>query len=61
MYVKDQGNLQTQQLMSIQTVLDQVFTNNRQPSKALKFSSLRKHPFLLALRRWGRFAKRPQR
>ena len=27
------------------------------------FSSLRKHPFLLALRRWGRFArrKRPQR
>ena len=23
--------------------------------------SLRKHPFLLALRRWGRFAKRPQR
>ena len=23
--------------------------------------SLRKHPFLLALRRWGRFAKRPKR
>ena len=22
--------------------------------------SLRKHPFLLALRRWGRFAKRPR-
>ena len=61
MYRKGQGNLQTQQLMSIQAVLDQVFTNNRQPSKALKFSSLRKHPFLLALRRWGRFAKRPQR
>ena len=39
MYVKGQGNLQTQQLMSIQTVLDQVFINNRQPSKALKFSS----------------------
>ena len=39
MYVKGQGNLQTQQLMSIQTVLDQVFINNCQPSKALKFSS----------------------
>ena len=25
------------------------------------FHSLRKHPFLLALCRWGRFAKRPQR
>ena len=24
-------------------------------------SSLRKHPFLLALRRWERFAKRPRR
>ena len=34
MYVKGQDNLQTQQLMSIQTVLDQVFINNRQPSKA---------------------------
>ena len=30
MCVKGQGNLQTQQLMSIQTVLDQVFINNRQ-------------------------------
>lgn len=39
MYRKGQGNLQTQQLMSIEAVLDQVFTNNRQPSKALKFSS----------------------
>ena len=29
--------------------------------KSMIFYSLRKHPFLLALRRWGRFAKRPQR
>ena len=34
----------------------------RKPKTTLwKKGSLRKHPFLLALCRWGRFAKRPQR
>ena len=30
-------------------------------NKFRDFGSLREHPFLLALRRWGRFAKRPRR
>ena len=30
------------------------------PSRTIDTLSLRKNPFLLALRRWGRFAKRPR-
>ena len=42
-------------------ILLYLFLNSNAVPGLCSVPSLRKHPFLLALRRWGRFAKRPQR
>ena len=54
--VIDQFSQMKQEYNTILDDADSANRNNFVPSRSL--TSLRKHPFLLALRRWGRFARR---